>query len=127
MHGETGEGPVWRCPAVMGCAPSVCPCPHPWEQSPLGLLSPCKSEQWGRGKRWRLWSQRADPYCSSTQMFPKHSVPSTRIRQQLIKAAQNAFLPADRSRFLCHWDVLEVPSLSPSPPPTPQPLSLSPQ
>lgn len=54
-------------------------------------------------------------------------VPSTRIRQQLIKAAQNAFLPADHSRFLCHWDVLEVPSLSPSPPPTPQPLSLSPQ
>lgn len=46
-------------------------------------------------------------------------VPSTRIRQQLIKAAQNAFLPADRSRFLCHWDVLEVPSLSPSPPPNP--------
>lgn len=58
----------------MGCAPSVCPCPHPWEQSPLGLLSLCKSEQWGRGKRWRLWSQRADPYCSSTQMFPKHSL-----------------------------------------------------
>lgn len=46
-------------------------------------------------------------------------VPSTRIRQQLIKAAQNAFLPADHSRFLCHWDVLEVPSLSPFPAPQP--------